>query len=339
MKRLKARSAAIALSLLVCAAPTMAGVTGTIAVTPTPIAVESAPGVFNATYSAGPALFNVNYVVDVKNVRKNTANDVVFTATLEVSDPAEAAQLISAPLGCNISMAAGSNVISITCPLGQMKAGSPTITLPFQFRTPFQVGDAGDKLIFKTVTFYSEGATDVPTQFPNSKTVANAPDVVLGTAISSNVRSALLKQETAQSFATAPNGTSTEDQIKTTVTVPSVATVTKTIDIQESALSKTDKNCVNFSRCYSSAIFMPDYTTELGKFIDINLNVGALKNNTNPTLVKVVYDDELLSVCQPDGSGGYSNPLPCLDGTPTLPGDGTVLIKIKNNKNGIIRVF
>ena len=347
------RSAALA-ALLACSAPAFAGVAGTFNVTVTPEAVKM-DGAYNASYTeqdvANPLQdgFYVSYTVSVSNIGKNTANDVVFVGKAFATDGAEKPVYVgSTNQACSSSAAEESVlegngakikwVVTVTCPFGQMKAKSSIQPFQVTFATPKKdeggeppVADAPntDKLSFNSVTYYAEGGNDVPTGLPNSTHVANADPVVLGTATSKNIRSTLLGDRT---YKTGPIGTDILDQIKTSVSVPSVTGV-YTIDIDEQPTPKNDRDCVNFSRCYVSTTTIEGYTTPDGQFMIFEINVGkaVFKNNFSPLVVIVVEGTTRLNQCEPTTPAETS----CILGQPALSADGSYLIvKVRKKTNG-----
>ena len=205
-------------ALLLCSTQALAGVANTFNVTVTPNAVKTGD-VYNATYTEpGVDMTNladvkengyfVSYTVSVKNDGKNTANDVVFVGKAFATDGAEQAVFIHASnQNCVPSTAVESGVkkVIVTCSFGQMKAKTAIAPFVVTFATPQKVvggnnvgdGAGTDKLSFDSVTYYAEGANDIPTNLPNSTKVANADPVVLGTATSNTVRSFLLENEAA----------------------------------------------------------------------------------------------------------------------------------------------
>ena len=335
--------AAATAALLIGTSGAVAGVAGSVQVTITPIAVLEG-GTYNTSYSEEGAPFYLNYEVTIKN-RKATANDVRFTALIQTTDPEEVLGDLVTSIPCTQTIAPGSATLS--CALGQMKAGDVRGPFLVSMTTPVKksggtgVGDAAgtDKLSFKTITYYAEGGQDDPTNLPNSTAKLDAPDIVLGTATSFNIRSALRLSDVPQTFATANNDSADlADQIKTAVKIPKVGAGTFTIDITESALAKNDRDCKTFSRCYQSGITIPGYTTTDG-FVEIEFAVGkaAFKNNTNPLVAIVEYDGVRLNLCEPAVGGGYAT-LPCISEPLSLSGDGAfLLVKILNDRNGIGR--
>lgn len=180
----------------------------------------------------------VGYTVTVASdpSNTNTINNVVFTGTITVTDAQEAAEYISSDgATCQTTtnpLGSPANARSISCTIGQLRAGQPFPTFAVFFKAPVKDttapltpdGVAGlcattDCVAFGGITFYAEGTGGVQSP-PQNSTVPWAADLVtLGTANPTLVKSGV--QKSGGLLFTGDGAVATEnDPWTTTVIVP-----------------------------------------------------------------------------------------------------------------------
>jgi hypothetical protein len=288
---------AIGAAMLIAAAPSAHAGAGVVHTT-----VTAVTG--NVTYSSPataktPALnTRIGYLVNVSSdpANTNTINNVTFTATSSVTDLNEAAEFSSAE-GATCGAAANpagspANARTISCSLGQLRAGAAHPTFAIFFKAP--VADpagppASDIVTLHGTTFYAEGTGGVQSP-PQNSTVswpaAGDPplDVTLGTPNPTLVKSVLEKSGgtlfTGAGFGTPAN------PFATTVVVPPEATFT-TATIQVGAAG--DANCSNFTTCYLSTVTIPGTFDNPYLTIVLRQDASTIKGGTKIQSVVLIY--------------------------------------------------
>lgn len=253
-----------------------AGVASTITATVTPIQG-------NATYSsAGPPALNsvVGYQIDVKNIGKNTNNNVVFHAAVGITDTAETVTFASAEGGaCNGEPPLTSNAsqIGIACSIGSLSSGQAAPTLFIFFNTPQQVlngtadGAGTDFVNLAYQVTFAEGKNGPHSKPENGFTApAFASPVMLGTANPQLVRSVVLVS--GGTFFTGNGGTAEIGDEHATKTVVPPLTSHTTVDIAETPVagSASAPCTANVFVCYISQITIPGSFT--GPFLTVRLS-------------------------------------------------------------------
>jgi hypothetical protein len=190
-------------------------------------------GVTNVTYSSstscttiGALCTNIAFLISVGNVGGNTINNISYTVKASATDTAEsvALDLAKAPLpaGCSPT----TNVGEFTCSLGQLKAGKAIASYVVFWKAPVkavnQISDEpGTDKVSATISGVYAEQSDGATGNPNSTFAStNLTEVVLGTANTLEVKSAVSKLTGASLF-TGVGAIATEtDPWTTTVIVP-----------------------------------------------------------------------------------------------------------------------
>jgi hypothetical protein len=107
-----------------------------------------------------PLTTYVGYTATVKNLSGNTINNVTFQGTATVADPNEKLEFSSADgIACTASPLGPSNSVTISCFIGQLKAGVSTPTFTVFFRAPEQslAPIPADYIDFRGRTVTAEG--------------------------------------------------------------------------------------------------------------------------------------------------------------------------------------
>jgi hypothetical protein len=328
----------------------------------------------NVTYSTEatvsptrPALITyVGYRVTVASdpTNTNTINNVRFTATTTVTDPAEKATFSSAD-GASC-LTTGADLTSIECTIGQLRAGETFPTFAIFFKTPVKItngvadGDGEDKVKISGISYYAEGTGGLNSPPDNSTNDWPVPPaeiaVVLGTCNPDLVKSAFPKS--GGFFFTGGNGPScATDPFSVSVTVPQAPTYS-TVTLDEDDVS-ANINCAslgNFFKCFGSAVTIPNvvFTASSGSYLTIGLRVEAsnIKPGTKIGNVLIQYDDgsniHNVGACA-SPTTPRSDGIPCiakavyyknksvLGWTPEL--DGAFAWTLLNLRNGLFNVF
>jgi hypothetical protein len=157
----------------------------------------------------------------------NTINNVVFTGTISVADLDEVAEFVSSD-GATCQTTANpplapSNARSISCPIGQLRAGQTFPTFAVFFKAPAKdtvTPTISDSVAFSGTTYYAEGTGGVPQSTPQNSTVPwTTASVTLGTTNPTVVKSGV--QKTGGTLFTGDGAVATAtDPWTTTVVVP-----------------------------------------------------------------------------------------------------------------------
>lgn len=218
-----------------------------------------APLSANVTYGMPDAVPPLNtfvgYAVSIRNDGGNTINNVSITGTSTVTDTALTAPIASVQGTNQCSFAVGGT--TVTCTIGQLKAGEAVPTFYVFLRAPARpaVITAPNDVVFAGRTLYAEttgGANSVP---PNS-IMDFSTTVALGTTNPTLVKSAVPRSASKQSFYTGSGGVSLgSDPFATTATIPENSAVTTATINETGATVASDAECVNkFSTCFTSEL-------------------------------------------------------------------------------------
>ncbi|MDP3820192.1 MAG: hypothetical protein Q8R33_01845 [Burkholderiales bacterium] len=235
---------------------------GDLTTTVTPLSPSVTYSALASVSPARPKLDTfVGYTVTVANAGGNTINNISFTGSTLVTDGDEQAVFSSAEgATCTATTAT-----SISCTIGQLKAGQAFPTFAVFFKAPVKDtvsplpdGVAGscastDCVSFSGITYYAETTGGASSPVDNSVGEWTTGQVTLGTFNPTLVKSAVPKG--GGSLFTGSGGiSSSADPFATTVVVPAGATFT-TAEVLEAPDSI---NCTNnFSACFRSEITIP----------------------------------------------------------------------------------
>lgn len=312
----------------------------------------------NVTYSDGSTglATYMGYTVAIANdpSNTNTINNVRFTATAAATDAAEKPTFLSADgATCSVTNADGT---SISCTVGQLRAGQAYPTFAVFFRAPAKVtngtadGAGQDAVSFAGTTYYAEGTGGVPQSPPNNSAAAwtSTPSVALGTTNPTLVRSVVPKSNANLQIFTGQNAVTTSAvPFATSVNVPPVAAFT-TADIALSPIA--DPNCSNFNTCYLSQITIPGTFLP---YLAITLRMDNLniKKGTQIGSVVIYYEGVPVGDCASPTTPltGTATGTPCIAKridykSKNVPGwtadlDGDFEWQILNLKNGGFKVL
>lgn len=337
----------------------------------------------NVTYSrlattspSRPALVTyAGWLVTVSSdqANTNTINNIRFTATARVTDPAEKATFASAdgvscvttanpPGEANPGINDGS---SIDCAIGQLRAGETFPTFAIFFTAPVKVEGNGfdnqseDFVNLRGITYYAEG-TGGPNSVPINSTNAwpTPVPIELGTCNPTQVKSGLPK--TGGNFFTGgvASATCANDPFSVAVNVPNPPNIS-TIELFES--ESTTAECLakgNFVQCFNAQVTIPavQYAPTSNNELTIVLRVLAsnIKPGTKIGNTIIYYTPDLGSPTPitrncPTPTTPFYDGLPCIAKTiyyknKSVPGwtpelDGAFEYQLLNDSNGGYKVF
>lgn len=343
-----------AVALLVAAAPAFAGA-GKVTTTVTPLST-------NVTYTDGKLTTYVGYTVAVGSdpTNTNTINNIVFTATASATDPAEKPTFVSADgavcTTTNIDGTPVADQTSISCAIGQLRAGQPYPTFAVFFKTPVKVtncvpGEQGcDFVKFSGITYYAEQTGGLTSPPQNSTAAWSAADVKLGTSNPTNVKSVVPSNKNVVIFTGNDAVTTAGNPFSTKVNVPTQPKYT-TANITLSAIN--DPNCTNFTTCYQSdlSIPLPAGVTSYSPYLTIILRMDAanIKKGTKVGGVVVYYQGVPVGDCASSTTPSLPVGTPCIanrvyyknSGVPgwTADLDGDFEWQILNTTNGSYKIL
>jgi|MudIll2142460700_1097286.scaffolds.fasta_scaffold06132_2 hypothetical protein len=256
----------------------------------------------------------VGYLVTIGSdaTNTNTINNVRFTATASVTDPAEKATFWRAdgatcnttanPLGtANPGINDGT---SIECSIGQLRAGETFPTFAVFFKAPEKVdlngqGDTqgSDFVSLSGITYYAEG-TGGPNSTPiNSTNTWPVPvPIELGTCNPNSVKSGLPKSG-GTFFTGGAAGACPVDPFAVSVNAPNPP-VFSTVELSESDITAqtTCTSLGNFVQCFQAQVTIPlvVYKDTSGPYLTIVLRVlaGNIKPGTKISSVLIQYVDD-----------------------------------------------
>lgn len=297
----------------------------------------------------------VGYTVTVANAGGNTINNISFTGSTLVTDGDEKAVFSSIEgATCTVTTAT-----SISCAIGQLKAGQAFPTFAVFFKAPVKDtvsplpdGVAGncastDCVSFSGITYYAETTGGASSPVDNSVSEWTTGQVTLGTFNPTLVKSAVPKG--GGSLFTGSGGVSSSaDPFATTVVVPAGTTFT-TAEVSETPDSI---NCTNnFSTCFRSDITIPG-TFSPYLTIVLRQDVSTILKGTKIESVLIEYTGPAGAVLVGDCASPTtprSDGLPCIakrtyyksSRTPgwTAELDGDFEWTLINLKNGSYKVF
>ena len=299
----------------VCLASTLAVATpafGAAGVIETSVTLLSDPTTYRKSDSTPPLITYVGYTVTVTNSGVNTVNSVRFTGTTAVTDLQETATFSSAEgASCAVAAnppAAPANASSISCAIGQLRAGG-TASFTLFFLAPAQdpitpLPAGSDFVKFSGITYYAEGTNDSTPPSPNnSANPWTAADATLGTSNPTRIKTAVPKG--GGSFFTGAGAISTgADKFTTWVQIPPAASFTQA-EVNESPLASAADlaRCTNFDTCYRSDVtipgkalcpFAPFANSCFSPYLTIVLRQDAsnIKRPNGIASVLIVYVDE-----------------------------------------------
>ena len=310
----------------------------------------------NVTYSdnSNGLKTYIGYTVTIANdpSNTNTINNIRFTATAAAIDGAEKPTYLSADgATCTVTSA---DQTSISCAIGQLRAGQTYPTFAVFFKAPAKVtngvadGAGQDTVAFSGITYYAEGTGGVQSPPQNSTGAwAASGTVTLGTTNPTLVRSVIPKNSNVLVFTGDGAVTTGANPFATAVNVPPVATYT-TADIALSPIA--DPNCTNFTTCYLSQITIPG---TFSPYLTIVLRMDALniKKGAHIESVVIYYDGVQVGDCASPTTpvGGAAAGTPCIAKrtyyrNKSVPGwtaelDGDFEWQILNLKNGGYKVL
>jgi hypothetical protein len=294
----------------------------------------------------------IGYTVVVSNTSGNTINNVVFVGTMAIKDEQEIASFSSSDgMRCEVvPPTTTGNSVTVSCSIGQLKAGQSTQPFSIFFVAPQQ--DAISPLLpgedyagFSGYMVTAEGADKGNSQ-NDSVDFWSAANVGLGTPNIAEVKSAVPKS--GGNFFTGDGGITGllgGDKFTTTVTVPNSSIVAKAT-ILEAPLTQT----VNFYSAYSTSLQIIDAST--GQTADYSPNLltiilrmdsANIPQGTRISSVVISYEGVKVDTCKVKGK--LNSPgVPCINETkyyrnrsvagwtPDL--DGDFEWTIINTKNG-----
>lgn len=354
---LSARMRAALLSCAFAAVPMAAWAgAGELITTVTPLSASVTYSALASTSPARPKLDTfVGYTVTVANAGGNTINNISFTGSTLVTDGDEKAVFSSA----EGTTCTATTDTSISCTIGQLKAGQAFPTFAVFFKAPVKDtvsplpdGVAGscassDCVSFSGITYYAETTGGATSPVDNSVSEWTTGQVTLGTFNATLVKSAVPKGG-ASLFTGSGGVSSSADPFATTVVVPAGTTFT-TAEVSE---TPDGINCTNnFNACFRSDITIP------GTFSPY-LTV-VLRQDASTILRGTKIESVLIEYTGPGGAvlvGDCASPTtPRSDGLPCIvkrtyykssrtPGwtaelDGDFEWTLINLKNGSYKVF
>jgi hypothetical protein len=317
----------------------------------------------NVTYAvpgATPLVTYLGYTAEIANTGGNTINNIRFTGSVQITDPAEKAIFDSAQgASCSTTTNPGTSIndgTSIECTIGQLKAGQPAPKFAVFFKAPAKVtnvppvADApgSDFATFSGKVFYAEGAPTPPNSVDDWVPIV----VGLGTFNPEDVRSAVPKGIAGYIVFTGDVAISKgTDKFTTLIKLPSLTSYT-TAEIKESVFSVV---CTSFYTCDQSqlTIPLPAGTTSFSPYLTIVLRQDAsnIRAGTKIGSVLLEYVDSL-EVVHPIGDCATgpqprSDFIPCIANRTyyknrsvtgwTVDLDGDFEWTLINLKNGFIR--
>lgn len=321
--RARAMYRLVAVAALVAPLGAWAGA-GTLTVTVEPLAP-------NVTYSTPataaplrPALDTfVGYRVSIANTGGNTINNISFTGAASVTDPQEVATVSSIDGTSACTFTAGGS--SISCSIGQLKAGQPFAPFVVFFKAPAKDANAPitadgvagscattDCVRFSGATLYAEttGGTNSPPD--NSVQEFGPVDVTLGTNNPTQVKSAV--QKSGGKLFTGSGGiTLAGDKFATTVTVPAGASYTTAEILEEPDAVGCSGN---FSECFRTKLTIPG-TFSPYLTIVIRQDASTILKGTQIGSVLIRYFDDA-GVDKGFVGDCASGPVPRNDGVPCV---------------------
>jgi hypothetical protein len=252
----------------------------------------------NVTYAvpgATPLVTYLGYEVAIANGGGNTINNIRFTGSMQITDPAEKAIFDSAQgASCSTTTNPGTSVndgTSIECTIGQLKAGEPAPKFAVFFKTPAKVTNAvadaagEDHATFSGKVFYAEGAPTPPNSVADWGPIA----VELGTFNPEDVRSAVPKGIAGYTVFTGDQAISKgTDKFTTLIKLPPLPSYT-TAAIKESVFSAV---CSSFYICDQSelTIPLPEGTTSFSPYLTIVLRQDASNIRAGTKIGNVLID-------------------------------------------------
>ena len=330
-----------------------AGVLTTVVAPLSPAVTYSA---LASTSPARPKLDTfIGYTVMIANAGGNTINNISFTGSTLVTDGDEKA-VFSSVEGATCT---ATTTTSISCTIGQLKAGQTFPTFAVFFKAPVKDtvsplpdGVAGscastDCVSFSGITYYAETTGGASSPVDNSVSEWTTGQVTLGTFNATLVKSAVPKGG-ASLFTGSGGVSSSADPFATTVVVPAGTTFT-TAEVSEAPDSI---NCTNnFSACFRSDITIPG---TFSPYLTI-----MLRQDVSTILKGTKIESVLIEYTGPGGTvfvGDCASPTtPRSDGIPCIakrtyykssrtPGwtaelDGDFEWTLINLKNGSYKVF
>ena len=329
---------------------------GVLTTVVTPLSPAVTYSALASTSPARPKLDTfIGYTVTVANAGGNTINNISFTGSTLVTDGDEKAVLSSVE-GATCT---ATTTTSISCTIGQLKAGQAFPTFAVFFKAPVKDtvsplpdGVAGscastDCVSFSGITYYAETTGGASSPVDNSVSEWTTGQVTLGTFNATLVKSAVPKGG-ASLFTGSGGVSSSADPFATTVVVPAGTTFT-TAEVSE---TPDGINCTNnFSACFRSDITIPG---TFSPYLTI-----VLRQDASTILKGTKIESVLIEYTGPGGAvlvGDCASPTtPRSDGLPCIakrthykssrtPGwtaelDGDFEWTLINLKNGSYKVF
>jgi hypothetical protein len=372
--RTYSKAGLVVAAMLLLAGPPAFGGAGVIRTDVVPLSGD-------VTYSraaggSDPALVTyVGYTVTIANDSINTVNNIRFTATTRITDPAETATFDSADGASCVTTANPATApnpglndgTSIECTIGQLKAGGSFPTFALFFKAPAKVdgngaGDAvgSDKVSISGITYYAEGTGGLQSPPDNSTNDWPAPDapieVTLGTCNPDRIKSALPKS--GGTYFTGGAESCSADPFAVSVSVPQYTTFS-TVELDESNVS-SNVACTslgNFVQCYAAAVTIPNvvFSSDSGNYLTVLLRVlgSNIKPGTKIKNVLIQYRDDHGDLWNVGDCASPTTPradnIPCVaerkyyknksvsGWTPQL--DGAFDFRLLNLKNGSFNLF
>lgn len=304
--------ALLALAALTASGGARAGA-GVITTVVTPLAANVTYSVPAQAAPARPALNTlIGYTVAIGNAGGNTVNDIQFLGSGSVTDPQESLVIDSVD---GASCVIGADQRSLSCAIGQLKAGESAPAFAVFFKAP--VADTVspqppglDQVAFAGTTVYAEGYGGPTSPPQNSIAAWAAGAVTLGTSNPTLVKSARAKNG-GLIFTGSGGVTTAADPFATAVTIPAAGTI-GTAEIAES--SGTTDCLNNFSTCFQSSITIPG---EFSPYLTIVLRQDAstILKGTKIESVLIQYTGESGTIVVGDCASPTtprSDGLPCI---------------------------
>jgi hypothetical protein len=308
----------------------------------------------NVTYSttgSKPLNTYIGYTVTISNDGGNTINNIRFSGTTAVTDPAEKASYSSAEGATCSARQVPSDGTVIDCSIGQLTAGRP-ISFVIFFKAPTKEinsvadGEGQDSVAFGGQTFYAEGTGGSNSVPDNSIRDWTTGSVTLGTFNPERIKSAVPK---SGGTLFTGNGifASSVDPFATQVVVPPSSVYT-TAEIKEAVL--VDPNCSNFLTCFSTQLNIPGTFAPYLSVV-LSMDKDNIKSGTKigSVLLDYIGDDNnltTLSACASPTTPRSDN-IPCIARSVyyknrSVPGwttdrDGDFEWTLISLKNGLIR--
>lgn len=273
---------------------------GVLTIEVTPLSPSVTYSTLATTSPARPALDTfVGYRVRVANESGNTINNVRFVGASSVTDAQERAAIssIEGAVSCQV----GADGVSLSCDLGQLKAGQAAPEFIVFFSAPVKDtvsptpdGQSGacattDCVTFGGTTFYAEGTGGLNSP-PQNSTVNWSSQVTLGTFNPTLVKSAVPRGG-ARLFTGDAGLTNGTDRFSTTIVVPP-GTLATTAEIAETSQTV----CSVLTECFVSSITAPG---TFSPYLTIVLRVdqAAIPKGTKIQSVSVQYEGEDVGLC------------------------------------------